>query len=124
MSQTGHNLENHLEDIGKLVREAYDLEGLRWLCLKTPEFRPVYDDISEETPKSKLARRLLEHCLRQGLLEKLVTLIEQDAPGRLHSLQLKEAKYGLEVPVSIQIEIEDLEAEIMKLKQKLADLSS
>jgi replicative DNA helicase len=48
-------------------------------------------------------------------LQKLLTTNTR----RLYKLQDQAAKYGLSTPPEIQIEIEDLEAEIVELKQKL-----
>ena len=48
-------------------------------------------------------------------LKKLITTETR----RLHALQLQAAQYGLSTPPEVTIEIEDLEAEIAKLKRKL-----
>ena len=72
---TDYNLKN----IRKLVTEIYNLEELRQLTYE--EFREVYEDYSE-VRKSELVRRLIEHAERKGLLAKLLSLTEVEAPAK------------------------------------------
>lgn len=55
---------------------------------------------------------------RKEEIEQLQTLITTNT-RRLYKLQQQAAAYGLSTPPEIQIQIEDLEAQIAELKQKL-----
>ena len=70
----------NLRNIRKLLIEAFNLEELRRLCFEVPEFRPVYDNYSEER-KDELVRHLIEHCDRKSYFALLLSIIEDDVPA-------------------------------------------
>jgi hypothetical protein len=134
-------VEYNLKDLRKLLTNAFTDVELRQLCYDTPAFRPVYEQFAAGTGKAQIIQSLLEFSERKGLLDQLLAAARDEAPNqyaefesgqperehidkliaekkrRLYLLQEKAAKFGLSTPPEITIEIEDLEAEITRLKQ-------
>lgn len=78
MMTTGYNLQN----IRTLLIEGFSEEELRHLCYDTPSFRPVYDQLAEETAKGEIVDLLLEHAERRLELETLLALTKERNPAR------------------------------------------
>jgi hypothetical protein len=78
LTALGYNLKN----IRILLNEGFTDEELRRLCYDEPEFRPVYDELAQETGKAKIIDRLLEYAERKLLLDFLLILAKQHNPAR------------------------------------------
>lgn len=79
----GYNLKN----IRILLNEGFTDEELRRLCFEEPEFRPVYDQLAQETGKTKIIDYLLQHVERKLLLDRLLILAKEHNPARYEKHQ-------------------------------------
>ena len=70
----------NLSTIRQLITDAFDLEGLNTFCFD--HFRPVYDQFQESDRKIARVRMLLEHAERKSELARLLSLIQQENPGK------------------------------------------
>jgi hypothetical protein len=71
--------------------------------------------VSGGQTETSVAPQAIGHAEEIEQLQKLITTNTR----RLYKLQQQAAAYGLSTPPEIQLQIEDLEAEIAELKQKL-----
>jgi hypothetical protein len=77
----------HLSNIRTLLTEGFTDDELRRLCYDIPEFRPIYDELSQETGKSKIIDRLIEYANRKLKLEELLAWANQHNPARYEAHQ-------------------------------------
>jgi hypothetical protein len=77
------------------------------LCHDSPEFRPVYDQLAEETSQAEMIDRLLEHANRHLQLDRLLAVVKTQNPAR----------YAAHQPYYNRTE---LEAELAKVEQGMA----
>lgn len=80
---TGYNLRN----IRSLLNNGFTDAELRRLCFDEPAFKPVYDQLAQETDKAKIIDRLLEYAERKLLLDYLLTLVKELNPTRYEKHQ-------------------------------------
>ncbi len=78
MIALGYNLKN----VRILLNEGFTDEELRRLCFEEPAFRPVYDELAQETGKAKIINYLLQHAERKLLLDRLLNLAKEHNPAR------------------------------------------
>ena len=52
----------HLQNIRTLLNEGSSAEELRRLCYEELSFRPVYDQLAEDSGKAKIIDRLIEYA--------------------------------------------------------------
>ena len=71
----------HLSNIRTLLNEGFSVEDLRRLCYEEPAFKPVYDQLAEETGKAKIIDRLLEHAGQKLLFDALLSLLQARNPA-------------------------------------------
>jgi hypothetical protein len=72
----------NLKNIRTLLTEGFTEEELRRLCYDVAEFRPVYDQLAQNTGKARIVDYLLEYAERKLLLEVLLTLVKTQIPAR------------------------------------------
>jgi hypothetical protein len=77
----------HLKNIRILLNEGFTDQELRRLCYEESNFRPVYDELSQETGKAKIIDNLLEYAERKLLLDYLLALIKERNPDRYEKHQ-------------------------------------
>jgi hypothetical protein len=72
----------HLQNIRVLLTEGFTDDELRRLCYDVPEFRPVYDELAQESGKGRIIDRLIEHAERKILFDALLALAQERNPAR------------------------------------------
>lgn len=77
----------NLKNIRTLLTEGFTDEELRRLCYDLPDFRPVYDQIAQNTGKAGIIDRLIEYADRKLLIETLLTLTKEYSPARYEKHQ-------------------------------------
>jgi formylglycine-generating enzyme required for sulfatase activity len=77
----------NLTNIRNLLNDGFTDEELRRFCYDTPDFRPAYDELSQETGKAKIADRLIEYADRKLLIEDLLTWAKQHNPRRYENYE-------------------------------------
>jgi hypothetical protein len=77
----------HLQNIRTLLNEGFSAEELRRLCYEEFSFRPVYDQLAEDTGKAKIIDRLIEYAGQKLLFESLLALAKERNPARYQTHQ-------------------------------------
>ena len=77
----------HLQNIRTLLNEGFSAEELRRLCYEEFSFRPVYDQLAEDSGKAKIIDRLIEYAGQKLLFESLLTLVKERNPARYETHQ-------------------------------------
>lgn len=72
----------NLTNIRALLNGGFTDEELRRICYDIPEFRPVYDELAQETGKAKIIDRLIEYADRKLQMDILLTLAKKLNPAR------------------------------------------
>lgn len=72
----------HLRNIRKLLTTAFTDAELRQLCYDEPQFRTVYEQFSTGMGKGQMIQQLIEYCDRKGLMDELLYIIRDEAPGK------------------------------------------
>jgi hypothetical protein len=72
----------NLKRIRALLTDGFTDEELRHFCFDTPEFRPVYDQLSQQTGKSQLVQALLEYTEHKDLFDTLLEQIKESNPHK------------------------------------------
>lgn len=80
---SGYNLKN----IRTLLAEGFTDEELRRFCYDILDFRPVYDQLAQDTNKMKIIDRLIEHADRTLRLELLLVHAKEHNPARYEKHQ-------------------------------------
>jgi hypothetical protein len=76
--QRGTNLKN----IRTLLTKGFTGEELRILCYDEPEFKAVYNNLSQGSSTATIALELVDYADRKRLIEKLLALIKEHNPAR------------------------------------------
>lgn len=71
----------NLAAIYTLLDQAFTDEALRRLCYDTPEFEPVYDQLTRDTDKATVIDRLVKYADQSLLLATLLHLAEAQSPA-------------------------------------------
>lgn len=79
---SSQSISYNLKNIRALLTEGFTDEELRRLCYDEPAFRPVYDQLAQETGKMKIIDHLLEYAERKLKLDHLLTLVKEHNPTR------------------------------------------
>ncbi len=82
-------IDYNLDHIRAFLTEGFTGEELRRLCYYVPDFRPVYDQLAENTGKAKIIDRLLEHAERKLLFEPLLDWTREHNPNRYPLYQFR-----------------------------------
>lgn len=77
----------NLKNIRTLLTEGFADEELLRLCYDLPDFRPVYDQLAQNTGKVGIIDRLIEYADRKLLIETLLTLAKEYNPARYEKHQ-------------------------------------
>lgn len=72
----------NLRNIRALLNEGFTDAELRHLCYDEPVFRPVYDQLAQETGKARIVDHLLEYAGRKLLLDHLLALVKELNPDQ------------------------------------------
>ncbi|MCK6625115.1 MAG: SUMF1/EgtB/PvdO family nonheme iron enzyme [Anaerolineae bacterium] len=77
----------NLINIRTLLKEGFSDAELRDFCFDTPDFRPVYDQLAQNTGKAELVRLLLEYAHQKVKLEPLLAWAETANPAQFKAHQ-------------------------------------
>ncbi|NJN96549.1 MAG: AAA family ATPase [Anaerolineales bacterium] len=70
----------NIRAIRQLLTLAFSDEELRGIVFDYPEFRPVYEQLSHDTGKSRVIQYLIEYAERKELLDQLLDSIKKQNP--------------------------------------------
>ncbi|MCB0174944.1 MAG: TIR domain-containing protein, partial [Anaerolineae bacterium] len=70
----------HIKNIRTLLTESFTDEELRRLCYDEPDFRPVYNQLSQGMGKDQVIDRLIEYAERKERFAKLLDLTKEHNP--------------------------------------------
>jgi hypothetical protein len=77
--------------IRNLLSAAFDDEDLTVLCFD--HFHPVYENFTSGMSKRNKVQHLMDHCLRHGKVEKLLTLVQERNPTQYSRFESKLKKH-------------------------------
>jgi len=77
----------NLRNIRILLTEGFTEEELRRFCYEVPDFRPVYERLSQSMGKAEVVGRLIEFAERKLLIEDLLVWVKENNPARYESHQ-------------------------------------
>ncbi|GAB4444046.1 MAG: hypothetical protein Fur0044_40380 [Anaerolineae bacterium] len=77
----------NLINIRTLLKEGFSDAELRDFCFDTPDFRPVYDQLAQNTGKAELVRLLLEYAHQRFKLDLLLAWAEETNPAQFKAHQ-------------------------------------
>lgn len=72
----------NLKNIRTLLSKGFTDKELRRLCYDNPKFRPVYDQLAQETGKADIIDRVIEYANQYMLIEMLLNLAKEHNPDR------------------------------------------
>lgn len=72
----------NLKNIRILLIEGFTPEEIRRFCHETPEFRPVHDQLAEDTGKAKIIDLLLEYAEQKVKVELILIWAKEQNPVR------------------------------------------
>lgn len=75
------------KNIRILLTEGFSAQELRRLCYDMPEFRPVYDELTDNTGKSGIIDQLIEYADRKLLLDVLLNWAKEQNPTQYERYQ-------------------------------------
>jgi uncharacterized protein YjbI with pentapeptide repeats len=104
-------------NIRKLLTEGFNDQELRALCFDVPYFRPVYDQLAQNTGKAEIVAKLLEHAEKQMLVDILLALARDRNPARYAE---HEPYYLSDSAQALQA----LQGQVSELAKRLATLTS
>jgi hypothetical protein len=76
----------NLKNIRTLLIEGFTDEELRHLCYDIPNFRPVYNQLAQNSGKAEIVDRLLKHADQTLQIETLLVLVKEHNPARYEKL--------------------------------------
>ncbi|MCB0163183.1 MAG: SUMF1/EgtB/PvdO family nonheme iron enzyme [Anaerolineae bacterium] len=77
----------NLKNIRTLLNEGFTDSELRRLCYDEPDFRPVYDQLSQEMGKDLIIDKLIEYAERRELIDRLLALTKIRNPRKYKKYQ-------------------------------------
>jgi len=77
----------NLINIRTLLKEGFSDAELRDFCFDMPDFRPVYDQLAQNTGKAELVRLLLEYAHQKVKLDPLLAWAEKTNPAQFKAHQ-------------------------------------
>ncbi|MFC1976223.1 SUMF1/EgtB/PvdO family nonheme iron enzyme [Chloroflexota bacterium] len=75
-------IDYNLSNIRSLLTEGFNAEELRSFCFDRPDFRPVYEQLAEDTGKAQIIHRLIEYAERKELFAPLLIWAEEQNPAK------------------------------------------
>jgi tetratricopeptide (TPR) repeat protein len=69
------------QNIGNLLTEAFTDEELRRFLFESPKFRPVYEQLSQQTGKASIIDLLLDYADRKNLVDPLLLWTREQNPA-------------------------------------------
>lgn len=79
--------EYDLEKIRTLLTAGFTYEELRQLCYDVPEFRPVYDELTQKMDKADFVIRLILYADRMSQLELILAWTKEHNPAAYEEYQ-------------------------------------
>jgi hypothetical protein len=76
-----------LANIRELLTQGFSDAELRALCFELPGFRPVYDQLAQNTGTAEIVAKLLEHAERTLQLNTLLAIARERNPARYEKHQ-------------------------------------
>jgi uncharacterized protein YjbI with pentapeptide repeats len=104
----------NLPNIRELLTNGFNDAELRALCFDLPGFRPVYDQLAQNTGKAEIVAKLMEHAEKTLQLDTLLALAKERNPARYE----KHQPYYQGDPIPL------LQKQVVDLVHRLATLSS
>jgi hypothetical protein len=104
----------NLPNIRELLTNGFTDAELRALCFDLPGFRPVYDQLAQNTGKAEIVAKLLEHAEKTLQLDTLLALAKERNAARCE----KHEPYYIDNPIPA------LQRQVASLAQRLALLTS
>lgn len=104
----------NLPNIRELLTNGFSDTKLRALCFDLPGFRPVYDQLAQNTGTAEIVAKLLEHAEKTLQLDTLLALAKERNPARYE----KHEPYYTNNPVPA------LQKQVSDLAQRLSLLTS
>ena len=98
----------NLKNIRTLLTEGFTDAELRCFCFDVPEFRPVYERLSQQTGKDSVIHWIIERAERQMLFEIILAWAKKNNPARY---QVHQPYVGHQVDVggkSLTVSPEDI----------------
>jgi Tol biopolymer transport system component len=94
------NRNYNLSNVRALLTVGFTTEELRRLCYDTSYFRPVYEQLAENSSKTEIVDRLIEHTERKLQLDILLELVKQSNPAQYEQYQpyYEHGQYLLQKP--------------------------
>ncbi len=83
----GSKKQLNLKNIRTMLIEGFTTEELRRLCYDESSFRPVYDNLGQDTGKAKIIDVLIEYGEQKLLIDLLLDLAKQHNPARYEKHQ-------------------------------------
>ncbi|MCK6628882.1 MAG: hypothetical protein L6R45_27345 [Anaerolineae bacterium] len=77
----------NLGKIRRLLAEGFDDADLRNFCFDTPDFRPVYHELSQATGKREIISHLLEYADQQSKIDILLSWAKEHNPAKYEQHQ-------------------------------------
>ncbi len=81
----------HYKNIRTLLTEGFRAEELRSFCLYEPGFKPVYNQLAQNTGKTSIIDLLIEHADNKELFNPLLGWAKEQSPNKYKKYQ----PYGL-----------------------------
>ncbi len=75
------------QNVRNLLREGFDDRELRRFCFDLSTFRPVYDQLSQETGKDDIIDLLLQYAFQKNLVENLLLWAKEQNPAKYEKNQ-------------------------------------
>lgn len=108
--------EYNIENIRRLLVEGFTAKEIRRLCYDTPVFRPVYDELAENTGKGSIIDHLLEFAEQKLQFELLLDKASVHNPPRFKKYQ----PYHNEPQKPGSYQRVNLQADLASWKEQLA----
>jgi hypothetical protein len=77
----------NLRKLRTLLTEEFTSEELEGFCRNTPNFKPVYDQLSQRSSTAEIVIRLLEYAERKSLIESILEWIKECKPAEYEKYQ-------------------------------------
>jgi hypothetical protein len=77
----------NLRKLRTLLIEEFTTEELEGFCRDTPNFKPVYDQLSQRSSTAEIVIRLLEYAERKSLIESILEWVKECKPAEYEKYQ-------------------------------------